>query len=285
MKIRLLAPDGIMPNIALMKISTFHKRFGDDVKWYSHIEDYADTDILYISKIFNFSKDPIYLPINATIVKGGTGYDLKNKLPKEIDDIRELDYGLYPDCDFSLQLYSRGCIRNCEFCVVREKEGYISPTDPLKLNPKGTHIEVLDNNFFANPKWREAYEHLKATDQPVNFHGVDVRLLDQEQCEALNNLRLFKQIHIAWDFPKIDLRPKLQEVIKHISHYKLMCYVLIGFGSSQEEDLFRVEELRKLDIDPFVMPFDKTDPYQKRFARWVNHKATYNTVKWEEYQG
>jgi hypothetical protein len=284
MKIRLLAPDSKMPNIAIMKLSTYHKQKGDDVDWYSHLFDYQDTDILYISKIFDFTPDVIYFPSKAKIVKGGTGYDIKSKLPKDVEEITDLDYSLYPNCDYSMQFYSRGCIRNCGFCVVREKEGYIYPTKPYALNPKGKHIEILDNNFFANPKWRDAIEDLKQTGQPVNFHGVDVRLLDKEQCEALNELKLYKQIHIAWDFPKINLKPKIEEITKYIKPYKLMCYVLIGFNSTQEEDLYRVETLRSLNVDPFVMPFDKSDPYQKNFARWVNHKAIFKSIPWQDYK-
>ena len=35
--------------------------------------------------------------------------------------------------------------------------------------------------------------------------------------------------------------------------------------------------------DPFVMAFDRSDPYQKRFQRWVNHKALFNKVKFKDY--
>ena len=38
------------------------------------------------------------------------------------------------------------------FLLVREKEGYIQAVEPVELNPKGKWIEVLDNNFFANPQ-------------------------------------------------------------------------------------------------------------------------------------
>jgi hypothetical protein len=59
--------------------------------------------------------------------------------------------------------------------------------------------------------------------------------------------------------------------------------VLIGYDTSPEEDLYRVEMLREMKIDPFVMPYDKSDPYQKNFSRWVNHKAIFKSVKWEDY--
>ena len=125
MKIRLLALDSKYPNLAIMKISTYHKNKGDNVDWYVHEKDFIDTDILYISKIFTFSEDIKYLPINAKIIKGGTGYDINSKLPEEIENITELDYSLYPNCDFSIMFTTRGCIRNCKFCLVRKKEGYI----------------------------------------------------------------------------------------------------------------------------------------------------------------
>ncbi len=73
--------------------------------------------------------------------------------------------------------------------------------------------------------------------QPVSFCGIDVRLLDQKQCEALNSLKLHKKIYIAWDFLKLDLRPQIKKVLQWIRPYKLMCYVLIGFNSTPEEDL------------------------------------------------
>lgn len=275
--------DGKMPNIALMKISTYHKRLGDDVDWYEPFFD-QDTDILYIAKLFDFTEDIKYLPFNAKVIKGGTGYDVNSKLPEEIEIINELDYSLYPDCKFSVQFYSRGCVKKCAFCVVPEKEGRIKSVKPYNLNPRGTYIEVLDNNFFANPKWEEAINDLIDTNQAVHFNGVQLETLNEKKCAYINKLKLHKAIKIAWDDPKDDPRDKIKDVLKHLRYYKLMCYVLIGFNSTKEEDLYRVLELDKLKIDPFVMPYNKKDPYQKAFARWVNDKATFNKCAWKDYK-
>ena len=283
MKIRLLQLDGSMPNIALMKLSTYHKRKNDDVNWYSHIEDMFDTDILYISKLFNFTPDTQYLPLNAKIIKGGTGYDITSHLPLQVDMITNLDYDLYPTCDYSLQFYSRGCTRKCSFCVVPQKEGKIHSVTPYELNPRGNHIEVLDNNFFANPKWEESVQDLIDIKQPVHFHGVQLETITENKSVYINKLKLHKAIKIAWDDPKYDPREKIKRLTQWIKPYKFMCYVLIGFNSTPEEDLYRVEELRKLKIDPYAMPYNKKDKYQKRFARWVNHKAIFKTVAWEDY--
>ena len=79
-------------------------------------------------------------------------------------------------------------------------------------------------------------------------------------------------------------RVAIRKTLQFIPAWKMMCYVLIGFNSTEAEDLYRVEVLRGLGIDPFVMPYNKNDLYQRSFARWVNHKAIFKKVKWEDYK-
>jgi hypothetical protein len=280
MKVSLIDVDSRMPNLALMKISAYHKNKGDLVKWLDPLFD--KPDIVYASKIFNFTPD-FHYQINCEFIKGGTGYDIKKKLPNEIES-QNPDYSIYPNCDYSIQFFSRGCIRKCPFCLVPQKEGGIQSVKAMQLNPVGKSIEVFDNNFFANHKWKNAIKLIRGCGQPVNLHGVDARILTKEHADALNSIKHSKQIHIAWDNPKINLLPKLKEITSWIKPYKLMCYVLIGFDSTPEEDLYRVMKIRELKIDPFVMPYDKANKYQNSFARWVNHKAVFKTVKWENYK-
>lgn len=295
MKVRLLANDSKIPNLAIMKISTYHKRLGDDVDWYNPIFDYEDTDILYHSQIFTFTPPYQYYPINAQIIRGGTGIDIKSKLPQEIETISELDYSIYPECDYSLQFLSRGCIRNCEFCVVRQKEGLIHSVDPMKLNPKGKYIMLLDNNFFGCKEWRENIEILKSYNQPIDFNqGIDLRILNEEQCQALGSLKI-KSIHCAWDNYKDKdvILPKIKLLTKYISPSKCTCYVLVGFENKEivETDLERVLTLKELGVNPFAMGYmDYNNPkYEKTksvkdFCRWVNMKATFKSCTWEEYK-
>lgn len=176
------------PNFALMKISAYHKAKGDICDWAIPIMA-QDYDRIYKSKIFSFTPDEA-TAWPCEVVTGGTGYDIKSKLPPEIEASRLMDYSLYPQYDFSIQFFSRGCIRKCPFCLVRDKEGYISSVEPVDLNPMGKHIEVLDNNFFANPEWRFAVEYLLKTNQKINIHGVDIRIMNEEQAFYLNKLRL-----------------------------------------------------------------------------------------------
>ncbi len=296
MKIRLLAPDSKIPNYAIMKISTYHKRLGDDVDWYSHLFDYVDTDILYISKIFTFSPEPQYLPINAKIIKGGTGYDLVTKLPDEIESITELDYGLYPDCDYSIMFTTRGCIRKCPFCVVPIKEGLIHNVSVCNLNPNGKWIMVLDNNFFGSPNWRNNLEILKSFNQPLDFNtGIDLRILTEDHAKALATCKI-KQIHCAWDNYKDKevILPKLELLTKYVKPYKITTYVLVGYENKEivETDLERVMTLKNMKVNPFAMGYiDFNNPKHTKtrsvrdFCRWVNMKATFKSVSWEDYRG
>ena len=275
-------------NAAMMQVSNYHKRIGDDVEIYNHILK-LNYDKIYAFSIFDYT-DKSY--VTEDMVVGGTGFDIQSQLPKEISE-ENYDWSLYPKCDFSLVWFSRGCSRKCPFCVVPKKEGNIKSIEPKNLNPNGRYIKIQDNNFFANPKWRDAIKQLKIWKQPVDFSGgVDVRILTKEMCDALNTLKYRKdkdkstisQIKIAWDNPKEDLIPPLKRIIKYIKPYRFMCYVLIGYWSTHEQDLYRVHKLRELGIDPFVMPYDKTDKYQMKFARWVNMKAIFKSIEWRDYQ-
>lgn len=289
MNIGLIDVDGHnFPNFALMKISAFHKAKGDNVDWAMPLmaESY---DLIYKSKIFTFTPDTDATAWPCEVVKGGTGYDIASRLPDEIESSRLMDYDIYPNYDFSIQFLSRGCIRNCPFCLVREKEGFIKPVDPVDLNPRGHHIEVLDNNFFANPEWKEAIKYLMESGQKVNLHGVDVRIMNEEQAFYLNRLRILKNIHIAWDLPSLDLTNKLKEVIKYLKAWKLTCYVLVGYNSTVEQDLYRLERLRELRIRPFVMPYrdyegrQKPTQYAKDLAHWANRPELFNTCTFAEF--
>lgn len=279
MKIGLYNLEPKIVNTAMMQISTFHKDREDQVEIYNPL--FHDTyDKIYAFSIFNFTLKHY---VTKDMVKGGTGFDIKTKLPREIENC-DLDYSLFPNCQTSYIRFSRGCPRNCPFCIVRQKEGCIHPIEPKNLNQNGKYITIMDNSFFANPKWREAIKWLQDKGQPVDFQGVDVRDLTEDMCQALKTLRHVKQIKVAWDNPTENLIPKFEMVLRHIKPRNVMCYVLIGYWSTEKEDLFRVETLRELGIDPFVMPFDRTDPYQKNFARWVNMKAVFKSVRWQDYR-
>ena len=159
MSIGLIDVDGHnFPNFALMRLSAYYKARGDHVEWATAFNRY---DKVMASKVFTFTPDFNYLTLQADVIeKGGTGYNIASRLPEAVENSSLMDYSIYPQYPFSIQFFSRGCIRKCPFCLVREKEGYIRAVEPVELNPKGEWIEVLDNNFFANPEYRDAVSYL-----------------------------------------------------------------------------------------------------------------------------
>lgn len=133
---------------------------------------------------------------------------------------------------------------------------------------------MYPNLKFAKPIFR------KGMQQTIRIMSKIER---KEHGKALQQLKLYKQLKFAWDNPKEDIRENIEELLKYIKAWKLMCYVLIGFNSTIEEDLYRIETLRSYNIDPYVMPYDKTKTYQQGLARYVNRKATFNSCTWTEY--
>lgn len=291
MKIGLIDVDGHnFPNFALMRLSAYHKQRGDDVEWVDSGLFGRHYDKVMASKIFTFTDDYEYSYLDCDeLVKGGTGYDIKSKLPIDVESNLAMDYTLYPQYPYSIQFFSRGCIRYCPFCLVHDKEGGIKAVEPVDLNPNGEWIEVLDNNFFANSEWHSAMDYLLRLKQPVNLHGVDVRIIDEEQAFYLNRLRMKQNIHIAWDLPQLDLTEQLQSMLKYIKAWKITCYVLVGFNSTLEQDLYRLETLKSLGITPFVQPyrdFNKLripQQYEKDLARWANRTALFKSMDFRDF--
>lgn len=291
MRIGLIDVDGHnFPNFALLKIAGYWRDKGVKCEMVDGM--FSDHyDIVYKSKVFTFTPDYQY-PIDADkVISGGTGYDIHSRLPQEIEDSTSMDYSIYADkFPFSVQFLSRGCIRHCPFCLVHDKEGYIHYVSPAELNPQGKWIEVLDNNFFANPKWRDAVEYLKSTKQPINLHGVDVRIMDKEQAKALSEMRMKQAIHIAWDLPADSIGDKIAKMAELVNPNKIVCYVLVGFNTTIGQDLYRLRKLKELGVVPFVQPYRDYDNsrtpsnYEKDLARWANRRELFKSIDFSDYE-
>ena len=304
-KIGLIDVDGHnFPNLALMRISAYHKLKGDEVEWWW--SDFVHYDIVYMSKIFSndYSKD-IPEPMNAdVVVKGGTGYCIslgsdgkehfdKSKnhcLPEEIERMFP-DYSIYPQFDFAVSMTSRGCPRGCSFCHVATKEGRcaIKVADVSGFWNGQKEIRILDPNITACKDKRDLMRQYRETGAILDFtQGLDIRLLNDDDIEDINHMRL-RTLHFAWDNPKDNLEEKFRNFSSKFRRKSNigMVYCLTNFNSTMEENLYRIYTLRDLGFDPYVMIYDKPHAPKeiKRLQRWCNNKIIFKSCKkFEDYK-
>jgi len=286
MKIGLFDIDSKYHNLALMKISAWHKSFGDQTEMYNPLMN-KTYDRVYVSKIFTkHNKEGGYIPENSII--GGSGYSLKTVLPYDMEHFLP-DYSLY-NLDYSLGFTTRGCIRNCEFCIVRDKEGNIREHAEVEefLNPKSNVVVLLDNNFLALPSHIKKLQKYIDKGWKMDFNqGLDIRLINNENAELLGKVKHYKQIHFAWDLMIQEKKVKkgLKILFKAgIKPYRIMVYILCNYDTTLEEDLYRFKELKSLGVDPFVMIYGKGNKEIRKFARWVNKKWICGACSWEDYK-
>lgn len=284
MLVNVLTPDSKMPNLAAMKISAYHKQLGDKVTlnfpWFAG----TSADLTYASVLFQGTPDP------AADLVGGPKYP-EGKLPPEMDRMRP-DYTLYPKIDYSMGYTYKACPRTCDFCIVPKQQN-----DDIHRSIWDFHdsrfkkICLMNNNTLADPSWRETFgEIIDAKLTIVDQNGYDARLITEEAASWFAKVRFEKSVHLAWDFieHEIDVLTGICNLKKAIPSMfrskRVATYVLIGHGSTPEEDLHRVLVLDAMRAEPFVMPYDRADKYQQKFARWVNARQIFKTVQWKDYR-
>lgn len=298
MRIGLIDFDGKIPNLALMKLSAFYKKKGATVVL-NHFEP-RDVDKVFCSVIFekNRHKAAGLASLFPDIEFGGTGWDIKKTLPARIECCRP-DYDLYRMKDLYPRLKgimtkqtrqekvqtlldagigftTRGCIRTCEFCKVPEKEGRLRQVGSVGelINPRSKTVIILDNNFTADPDCIEKLREIRERDLTINItQGIDIRLMTPEIAAALASVKHLRSIHYAWDL--MPFEHKVMEGIglfsRFVKTWKHLCYMLVGFDTSFEEDMYRLRTLAALGVTPYVMIFNGCkDLRLQHFARWVN---------------
>ncbi|EOL91505.1 MULTISPECIES: radical SAM protein [Enterococcus] len=286
MKIGLIDVDSHnWPNLCLMKLSAYHKARGGLVEWWNPKNHY---DLVYKSRVFTdtYSKDTIAVTNADAVILGGTGYDLGENLPDAVEHTRP-DAALYPQfSDTAYGFLSRGCPRNCGFCIVSGKEGRRSRkvADLSEFWDGQKEIKLLDANLLACPDHEALILQLAESRAWVDFsQGLDIRLITPDNVALLNRVRT-RAVHFAWNNPDEDLTGyfrRFLELTAIKSDRKRRVYVLTNYGSTHEQDLYRVETLRGMGYDPYVMVYDRpaAPKITRQLQRWVNNKRIFYTVK------
>lgn len=287
MRIGLVDVDGHnFPNLALMKLSTYHKQLGDTVEWANSLEPF---DKIYMAKVFTFTKDDNFAYQCDDVVRGGTGYDLTSKLPDDVEGCYP-DYSLYNIKNTAYGYLTRGCPRGCSFCVVAKKEGQksykVANLENFWSGQK--EIKLLDPNLLACAEWKDLMQQLIDSHAYVDFtQGVDIRLMTDEKAEYIRQCKV-KMIHFAWDNPNDLLTlEKLKQYVNAfgLTQRKLSVYVLTNFSSTTEQDLWRVNTLRELGYTPYVMIYDKLNAPKitRLLQRYVNNRYIFWSTSFKQY--
>lgn len=278
--------DSKLPNIALMKISAYYKKQGAEVEFIQYGGKY---DKIYASCVFTKNKKEC-LKIQKCYKDakiGGTGWDIKSELPCDIENMNP-DYSLY-GIDYGIGFTTRGCPNKCAFCIVPKKEGLLKQYREIKdiINPKSNKLILLDNNFTEDPLMIEKCKEIKDRNLIVDLcQGVNIRVMTEEKAYWLSQIKHMKQLRIAWDNIKDEKRVMdgLNILSKYMNLRNVMCYVLTGFNTTLEEDLYRINKLQSMNIDPYVMVYnDKDDKVLKLLEMWCNQPWLRKKIKFEEY--
>lgn len=295
MNIGLIAVDSDYPNLALMKISAWHKGQGDSVEWYNPFDSY---DIVYMSKIFSFTPDYGQWITNAKhIRKGGTGYDLYSVLPEEMEFVTP-DYSLYPSIDnkTAYGFLTRGCPNKCKWCVVPRKEGNIRPymdVDDVAANGR-TNLVLMDNNILACDYGLEQIQKIIDRGYRVDFNqALDARLVTDDIAKLLAKVRWIDVIRFGCDTPRqIE---ECEEAMKMIDSYRknpatYLMYTMIG--NDFDEALNRLSHWKTFKrVRIVAQPFRDVDnphqivpQWQKDMARWAMRREIYTTCNFKDYE-
>ena len=297
----------IYPNLALCKISAWHKAQGHDVVWYDPMFT-GHCNKVYVSKIFNFTPDIDFLIDADEVIKGGTGYDLKVTLPEEID-MTQPDYSIYPlvPKDTAYGFLTRGCPNRCKWCVVPTKEGAIRPYMDVDniATPTRRKLVLMDNNILAAGDYAKV-QLQKIIDRGyrVDFNqAMDARLVTDEYARLLAQIRwIDSRIRFGCDMTaQIKDCERAMELINSYGYtgqyflYTMLnddfdeCYSRINHWWKKNQEL--VAQHRKSRVYPYAQPYrdphnpDRPIPqWQKDMAGWVNKKMLFEKISFEEFE-
>ena len=281
----------IFPNYALMKISAWHKAQGDNVEWWNPLKNY---DVVYSSKIFDFTPENPYLPENT--IRGGTGYadvPIWQQLRQEVDQLFP-DYSIYPACDYAIGYITRGCPNNCRWCVVPSKEGEIKPYRSWRqlIRPDSKKLVLMDNNILASDFGIAQLESLVGSGYAIDLNqGMDARLVDERVAKILAGLKWIKYIRFSCD-QQAQIEPIMRtaELLGKygVKPYRLFIYLLVT--ADIEDAVKRVEALKRLGNITIYAQAERNErqgimpnKMQLEFAQRYVYSGRYRQESWAQY--
>ena len=253
-------------NMAIRKMFNYYRQNHEvdmiDLRFsgYPHkkkkVIDGAGYDKVFVSNIFDINKDRVTVKNCDDVTFGGIGSNNPHRqLPCEIE-MTEPFY--FPDEKISHGFITRGCIRNCWFCRVPKYEGKLKAYNTVENIVKHKKVKFYDNNILAYPEHMQVFQWLlDHPDIKCEFNqGLDFRLVNDENLDALSRLNYMGEYIFAFDEPKYQplLEKKLVLIKKYIPKpWKLKFYIYYHPSMSLAQLYDRVEWCRKNECLPYLM--------------------------------
>ena len=285
MLVRLTQLDGSLPNLALMKLASWHRSRGDEVVLTSDpVRDLLEPryDVVYGAAIFNKTAPVVaeFLRWFPEAIVGGTWDDEPGKMDAglSVEQViggpwEHYDYQDYPNYTPSIGFTQRGCRFQCGFCGVWRREGkpraVNSITDIYRGDGHAKELHLLDNDFFGQPReaWRQRISEIIDGKFSVCFNqGINIRVIDEEAAEALGSLKVEWRAKTGRPMKKLLYRddqfsePRLYTAWDNIGH---------------EAAFFRgVELLNKHGVPPnhlmayMLVGYDPAETWERVFYRF-----------------
>lgn len=276
--------DSKIPNLALMKLSTYHKARGDLVSFVRMGKRetvdlfFHDPEKVYASVIFDLSMGRLndVLSVFPRAIVGGPGYDPTVCLDHEIEQ-QIPDYSLYPEYKDSVGYVTRGCARSCHFCKVpiMEPGGIRFIQWPDRFFNVGI-CRILDDNILLMPDvFMKVACWAIENDVTVQFDNLDIRLVDPQIAAKLKAMRHKNRcLHFSFDFTRIE--PAVRKGVGILLEAGFIARKLRFYIYCQDEEQipdaqYRFGVLREIGCEPFLMvnPNYMTDRLRKIRRRGI----------------
>ena len=304
------------PNLALAKLSRYHKQIGDSVEWYTPFEHYQ---LVYKSKVFTDSED-FNEYINADkVVQGGTGYaingaggetyckDQDPPLPDYVEHIYP-DYSIYGITNTAYGFLTRGCPNKCFWCVVPKKEGGVKPymdVDEIAIEGR-KNLVLMDNNILAAGDYAlEQFAKIIDRGYKVDFNqALDARLVNETNAELLAKVKWIDRVRFGCDTHKqIEDCEKAIALLERFGYRgEIFLYTMIGGKSDFAECFERINYWRnrllearrthkRCQVFAYAQPYrdptkrHQTIPmWQKDLTNWTNKRMIFTMTEFKDFE-
>ena len=280
-------PKKTFPNLALMRISAYHKAIGCEVEWWQKDKIY---DFVYSSKVFDFTPTNKNLPERT--IRGGTGYGFFNELPPETEACFP-DYTIYPECNYAIGFLTRGCPKRCSHCIVPQKEGgirhYARWQDVVRKDSK--ILKLMDNNILACEHGISQLAELAETDYIIDMNqGMDADFFNERVADICAGIKWLEYIRFSCDsFQRVETVCKAINLLleRGVKEYKVFVYFLVKKDVNEAAERLEALKQRHSKITIYAQAERQKDNHptkaQLEFANRYVYSGAWRSQTWSIY--